>query len=75
MESDLWHSEYTGYFIVIKSNKMEKNNQNQLGNLTITFGALLFVSSFWVEDKKTAVNRRWAGMLLAGAGLYIKPLK
>lgn len=54
---------------------MEKNNQNQLGNLTILGGVMLFVSSFWVEDKKTAVNRRYAGMLLAGAGLVIKPLK
>lgn len=54
---------------------MDKNTQTQLGNLTILGGVFLFVSSYWATDQKTAVNRRWAGMLLAGAGLVIKPLK
>jgi hypothetical protein len=52
---------------------MDKNTQTQIGGLTISIGVFLFVSSFWAEDKKTAVNRRWAGLLVAGAGLVIKP--
>jgi hypothetical protein len=54
---------------------MDKNTKTQLGNFTILGGVLLFFSSYWVEDKNTAVNRRYAGMILAGVGLVIKPLK
>jgi hypothetical protein len=54
---------------------MDKNTKNQLANMTITLGALLFLSSYWVDDKKTAVNRRWGGMILAFGGLAFKPLK
>jgi hypothetical protein len=54
---------------------MDKNTKSQLGNITIASGIFLFLSSFWVDDKKIAVNRRFAGMILAGAGLVIKPLK
>jgi NO-binding membrane sensor protein with MHYT domain len=35
-------------------------------------GVALFVSSFWVTDKQTAVNRRYAGMIAFGAGLAFK---
>ena len=54
---------------------MNKNTQTQLGGLAIAGGVFLFVSSFWAEDKKTAVNRRYAGMLLSGIGLIVKPFK
>lgn len=54
---------------------MDKNTKTQLANMTIVAGAFLFISSYWVDDKKTAVNRRYAGMLIAGVGLYMKPLR
>ena len=54
---------------------MDKNTKSQLGNITIFAGIALFLSAYWVEDKKTAVSRRYVGMILAGAGLVIKPLK
>lgn len=52
---------------------MDKNTKTQLANITIVSGILLFVSGYWVEDKKTAVNRRYAGMILAGTGLAFRP--
>jgi hypothetical protein len=61
--------------LTYKKKIMDKNTQTQLANLTIVGGLFLFVSSFWAEDKKTAVNRRWAGMILSGIGLVVKPLK
>ena len=54
---------------------MENNTKNQLANITITLGALLFASSYWVDYKKTAVNRRYAGMIMAFGGLAFKTLK
>ena len=35
-------------------------------------GVALFVSSYWVNDNQTAVNRRYAGMIAFGAGLALK---
>jgi hypothetical protein len=54
---------------------MDKNTKTQIGGLAIAGGVFLFVSSFWAEDKKTAVNRRYAGMLLSGIGLIVKTSK
>lgn len=48
---------------------MSSNTKNQLGYLVMAGGAFLFLSSFWVEDKKTAVNRRIVG-LAAAAGSF-----
>ena len=47
-------------------------NRNQLMNLVMLAGVGLFVSSYWVKDKQTAVNRRYVGMITFGAGLAFK---
>lgn len=52
---------------------MEKNeNRKQIMNLVMLAGVSLFISSYWVEDNQTAVNRRYAGMLTFGIGLAFK---
>lgn len=51
---------------------MEKNDKQQLLNLVMVGGVFLFLSSYWVEDNQTAVNRRYVGMLTFGLGLAFK---
>lgn len=41
-------------------------------SMSMIGGAFLFLSSFWVDDKQTAVNRRYVGMIAFGAGLALK---
>lgn len=48
---------------------MSSNTKNQFGYIVMAGGAFLFLSSFWVEDKDTAVNRRMIG-LAAAAGSF-----
>lgn len=38
-------------------------------------GGALILSSFWVDDSQTAVNRRYVGLLALGVGLYFTPTK
>lgn len=40
--------------------------------LSMIGGVALFMSSYWVEDSKIAVNRRYVGMIAFGAGLAFK---
>lgn len=51
---------------------MENNNRKDLMDLVMLAGVALFISSYWVNDNQTAVNRRYAGMLTFGVGLAFK---
>ena len=55
------------------------NNSGEMNKLVSSMamigGVALFMSSYWVEDNKTAVNRRYAGLLFVGVGLYFVKTK
>jgi hypothetical protein len=55
------------------------NNKGEMSKLVSSMsligGVALFMSSYWVEDNKTAVNRRYAGLLFLGVGLYFVKTK
>lgn len=55
------------------------NNSGEMKKLVSSMamigGVALFMSSFWVEDDKTAVNRRYVGLLSLGVGLYFVKTK
>lgn len=51
----------------------EKNEMRQLiSDLTMIGGVTVFLSSYWIEDPKTAVNRRWFGMISFFIGLGVR---
>jgi len=60
-----------------KTKKM--NNKGEMSKLissmSLIGGVALFMSSYWVEDNKIAVNRRYAGLLFLGVGLYFVKTK
>jgi hypothetical protein len=51
---------------------MSKENRNHSGNFILLGSAFLFMSSYWVDDKKTAVNRRYVALAGLTVGLYYK---
>lgn len=55
------------------------NNSGEMSKLVSSMsligGVALFMSSYWVEDSKIAVNRRYGGLLFLGVGLYFVKTK
>jgi hypothetical protein len=41
-------------------------------DLAMIGGVFLVMSSYWIDDYETIMNRRYVGMILFGAGLAFK---
>jgi hypothetical protein len=50
-------------------------SQKLISSLAYTGAAFLFLSSFWIEDKQIAVNRRIVSFVALGVGLYFTKTK
>lgn len=51
---------------------MKGEERKLLTSMAMLGGVFLFVSSYWVNDYQTAINRRYVGMVAFGTGLAFK---
>ena len=51
---------------------MKGEGRQLLTDFAMIGGAFLVMSSFWIDDYKTIMNRRYVGMIMFGAGLAYK---
>jgi hypothetical protein len=51
---------------------MKGEERKLLTGMAMLGGVFLFVSSYWVNDYQTALNRRYVGMIAFGIGLALK---
>ena len=51
---------------------MKDDLRQLLTTLAMIGGAFLFASSYYIDDKQIAVNRRYVGMIAFGAGIAFK---
>jgi hypothetical protein len=51
---------------------MKGEERKLLTGMAMLGGVFLFVSSYWVTDYQTALNRRYVGMIAFGTGLAFK---
>jgi hypothetical protein len=51
---------------------MKGEERKLLTGMAMIGGVFLVMSSFWVDDYQTAINRRYVGMISFGVGLAFK---
>lgn len=51
---------------------MKGEGRKLLTGMALIGGAYLIMSSYWVEDNQTAVNRRYVGLISLGLGVAFR---